>query len=328
MAFTDEESTAKGRASIRVGEDHPRSVTLPGIGVVRVHDDTRRLRRMLAAGRARILFATVSRRAGRWRISLNVQAADLHPDLQHPTRQAGDHGGWAGVDRGLHIPVVAATAEGAQTVRVDVAPKATRTAQPTTRRLSRAVSRKKKGSANRRKAAAHLGRHHEKIRNRRQHFLHQVSNLLVKTHDQLVLEDLNVTGMLANHRLAAAISDAAWGELARQITYKATWRGGTVLTADRWFPSSKTCSACGVVKQALTLADRVFTCGACGISLDRDLNAAVNLATWGEQHHSQVPDPEARGRVTNAHRQDGPDPRPGASETSLQDVGTDYAPAA
>ena len=107
-SFRMRNKTAKGRVSIRVGEGHPRSVTLPGIGVVLVHDDTRRLRRMLAAGRARILFATVSRRAGRWRISLNVQASDLHPNLQHPARQAGDRGGWVGVDRGLHAPVVAA----------------------------------------------------------------------------------------------------------------------------------------------------------------------------------------------------------------------------
>ena len=164
-SFRLRNKTTNARASIRVGEGHTRSVTLPGIGVVRVHDDTRRLRRMLACGQARILFATVSRRAGRWRISLNVQAADLHPDLQHPARQGGDHGGWAGVDRGLHTPVVVATGDGTQSVRVDVAPKATRTAQPTTRRLSKAVSRKKKGSANRRKAVARLGRHHEKIRN-------------------------------------------------------------------------------------------------------------------------------------------------------------------
>src|SRR5450830_1300635 len=313
-SFRMRNKTAKGRASLRVGEGHPRSVTLPGIGVVRVHDDTRRLRRMLTRGRARVLFATVTRRGGRWRISLNVQAAD--------------HGGWAGVDRGLHAPVVAATAAGAQSVRVDVAPKATRTAQPKTRRLSKAVSRKKKGSKNRKKAVARLGRHHDKIRTRRQHFGHQVSNLLVKTTDRLVLEDRNVHGMLTNHHLAAAISDAAWAELARQITYKATWRGGTVLTADRWFPSSKTCSACGSVKTTLTLAERTFTCDACGISLDRDLNAAINLATWGEQHHTQVPDPEVRGQVNNAHRQDGSGPRPGASETSLEDVGTGYAPAA
>jgi putative transposase len=137
--------------------------------------------------------------------------------------------------------------------------------------------------------------------------------------------------MLANHHLAAAISDAAWGELARQIGYKATWRGGTVLTADRWFASSKTCSACGVLKQTLTLAERVFTCDACGTTLDRDLNAAINLATWGEQHHgadAQVPDPEARGRVTNARRQEGSGPGSRPGETSLDEAGTDYAPAA
>jgi putative transposase len=327
-SFRMRNKTAKGRASIRVGEGHPRSVTLPGIGVVRVRDDTRRLRRMLACGRARILFAAVSRRAGRWKISLNVGATDLHPATRHLPREMGDHGGWAGADRGLHAPVVVATADGVQTVHVTIAPKAAKTAQPTTRRLSKAVSRKKKGSKNRKKAVARLGRHHEKIRNRRQHFLHQVSNLLVKTHDRLVLEDLNVPGMLTNHRLAAAISDAAWGELARQISYKLTWRGGTVLVADRWFPSSKTCSACGSVKTTLTLAERAFVCDECGLALDRDLNAAINLAAWGEKNYSQAPDPEARGRVTNAHRRDGSGPRARAGETSPDDVGTGYAPAA
>jgi putative transposase len=316
------------RASIRVGDGHPRSVTLPGIGVVRVHDDTRRLRRLLAKGRARILFATVTKRGGRWRISLNVEAADLHPAARHPAREPGDVSGWAGVDRGLHAPVVAATADGNETLRVTAAPKATKSAQPKTRRLAKAVSRTQKGSKNRRKAVARLGRHHNRIRDRRRHFLHQVSNLLVKTHDRLVLEDLNVTGMLSNHRLAAAISDAAWGELARQVTYKAAWRGGTVITADRWLPSSKTCSACDSVTTTLTLADRLFACDECGLVIDRDTNAAVNLATWGEQHHSQVPDPEARGRVTNAHRREGSGPRPDADETSPDDVGTDYAPAA
>jgi putative transposase len=150
----------------------------------------------------------------------------------------------------------------------------------------------------------------------------------VKTHDRLVLEDPNVSGMLTNHRLAAVISDAAWAELARQVAYKTAWRGGTVLTADRWFASSKTCSACRSVKTTLTLADRLFACDECGLVIDRDTNAAVNLATWGENNFSQVPDPEARGRVTNAHRPErsGQDTRPG--ETVGNDVGTDYAPTA
>ncbi len=310
------------RSTIRVGQNDPRSVTLPGIGVIKVHDDTRHLRRMIDKGRARIVFATVSRRGGRWRISSNVEAADLHPAAQHPTCDADDHSGWAGVDRGLHAPVVVALADGTQTLRIAAAPKALRVAQPVTRRLQKSVSRKVKGSANRRAAVRRLAHHHERVRARRHHFLHQVSNVLVKTHDRLVLEDLNIAGMLANHRLAAAISDAAWGELARQITYKQSWRGGQVLTADRWFPSSKTCSGCGDIKQMLTLADRVFTCEQCGHTIDRDHNAAVNLATWGDKHHPQVPDPEARGRVTNAHRREGSGPRSRADETSPDDVGT------
>ncbi|GMA24846.1 transposase [Luteimicrobium album] len=316
------------RSTIRLGEAGPRSVTLPGIGAVRVHDDTRRLRRMLDKGRARILFATVSRRGGKWRVSLNVEAADLHPAARHQPCDDSDSAGWAGVDRGLHAPVVVAVADGTPTLRIDDAPKALRAAQPVTRRLHKSVSRKFKGSKNRRDAVRRLAHHHERVRARRHHFLHQVSNLLVKTHDRLVIEDLNITGMLTNHRLAAAISDAAWGELARQLAYKQAWRGGQVLIADRWFASSKTCSACGNVKSTLTLAERAFTCAHCGLTLDRDLNAAVNLATWGAMHYSQVLDPEARGQVTNAHRRDGSGRRTRADEASPDDVGTLTATAA
>ena len=316
------------RATIRLGEAGPRSVTLPGIGAIKVHDDTRRLRRMLDNGRARILFATVSRRGGRWRISLNVQAADLHPAAHHRPREVADRGGWAGVDRGLHAPVVVALADGTQTLRITEAPKALRAAQPVTRRLQKSVSRKVKGSANRQEAVRRLARHHERVRARRHHFLHHVSNLLVKTHDRLVIEDLNITGMLANHHLAAAISDAAWGQLARQLHYKQSWRGGQVLTADRWFASSKTCSACGDVNQALTLSDRVFHCQNCGLTIDRDHNAAINLATWGDKNYSQVLDPEARGQVTNAHRREGSGRRTRADETSPDDAGTLTANAA
>lgn len=318
-------STTKAgvRSTIRLGENGPRSVTLPGIGAIKVHDDTRRLRRMLAQGRARILFGTVSRRGGRWRISLNLEAAALHPAAQHPAREDADHTGWVGVDRGLHAPVVAALADGTPSVRINEAPQALRAARPATRRLQKAVSRKVKGSANRRAAVHRLARHHERVRARRLHFLHQCSNQLVKTHDRLVIEDLNITGMLTNHRLAAAISDAAWGELARQLRYKHAWRGGQLLAADRWFPSSKTCSTCKNVATALTLADRAFVCENCELVIDRDLNAAINLATWGEKHYrSQVLDPEARGQVTNAHRREGSGRRTRADETSPDDVGT------
>jgi putative transposase len=132
---------------------------------------------------------------------------------------------------------------------------------------------------------------------------------LVKTHDRLAIENLNVSGMLANHRLARAISDAGWAELSRLLAYKQAWRGGRLLTADRWYPSTKLCSACGAIRADLTLTHRVFTCG-CGHTVDRDANAAVNLALWGHTHHNASPDPRTpkqRGRATNAHRRDGAD---------------------
>jgi putative transposase len=195
------------------------------------------------------------------------------------------------------------------------------------------LSRKKKGSRNRRDAAAKLARHHHHVANVRRHFLHQVSNELVKTHDRLVIEDLNVSGMLRNHRLAQAISDASWAELARLLGYKQAWRGGTIVIADRWYPSSKLCSACGAINGDLALADRVFTCG-CGHCADRDTNAAVNLAHWGQRHHDLHPEPRTpkhRGRAKNARRRDGADQHPScAGETSPDEAGTDVhtAPAA
>jgi putative transposase len=165
----------------------------------------------------------------------------------------------------------------------------------------------------------------------RRHFLHQVSGELVKTHDRIVIEHLNVTGMLANHRLARAISDAGWAEFARMLRYKQAWRGGRLIEADRWYPSTRLCPQCGVVNTAMTLADRVFTCG-CGHIADRDTNAARNLARWGHAHHDldRSPDPQAGGRATNARRRDGAGQHPRVGETSPGDAGTDIhtAPAA
>ncbi|OHV06283.1 RNA-guided endonuclease InsQ/TnpB family protein [Mycobacterium talmoniae] len=320
-----------GKPAIRVGDNNRRrSVTLPVIGPIAVHDDTRQLRRMLGKGRATILFATVTQQAGRWWVSLNVEAADLHPTHQHPTRAESDAGGWVGVDRGLSAFMVAATSDGTEVARITEAPKALRAGLARQRRLAKNVSRKKEGSHNRQHAARRLGQHHHRIANIRRHFLHQISGALVKTHDRLVIEDLNVAGMLANHRLAQAISDAGWAEFARLLRYKQAWRGGEVVVADRWFPSSRLCPACGL-RRELTLADRMFTCG-CGHSADRDTNAAANLARWGQAHHAnQSPDPQAGGRVTNARRRDGADQHSAcAGETSPNDAGTDVhtAPAA
>lgn len=316
-----------GHAGIRFGDSGiPRSVTLPGLGALRVREDTRRLRRLLTHQRARILYTTIACRAGRWQLSVTVEAAELHPALHHRPRPASDDTGWVGVDRGLSAFLVAATAHGTEVARIDTTPRPLATGLRHERRLAKSLSRKQKGSRNRAVVAARLARHHHRIANIRRHFLHQVTNRLVKTHDRLVVEDLNVAGMLRNHHLARAISDSGWADFARLLTYKQQWRGGTVATANRWYPSSKRCSACARVNTTLTLSDRVFACG-CGFRADRDHNAAVNLAVWpttGNQVFLRSPDPQAGGQVTNARRREGTDLHPmGTGATGPDDARTD-----
>ncbi|CAN5501276.1 IS607 family element RNA-guided endonuclease TnpB [soil metagenome] len=319
------------KSAIRVGDNkRHRTVTLPGIGQIRVHDNTRRLRRMISSGGAKILSANVSHVAGRWWVSLTVEARDLHLAQRHPVRDVSDSTGWVGVDRGLTNYLVAATSEGEEVSRVDDPPKALAAGLKQQRRLAKSLARKQKGSKNRRDAAARLGRHSRHVANIRRHFLHQISNELVKTHDRLVIEDLNVAGMLANHRLARSISDAGWSEFARFLRYKQQWRGGTLVVADRWYPSSKRCSQCDAVRDALALADRVFNCH-CGLSADRDFNAAVNLAHWGQANAISPTDPRTPkrgGRATNARRRGGTDLHTcGAGETTPAEAGTEVQAA-
>ncbi len=165
------------RPAIRVGDNGlPRSVTLPGLGSLRVHDDTRRIRRMLTNGRAHILFATLSRRDGRWWVSLNVEAESFHPSSRHAGRLHDDHTGWVGVDRGLSTFVVAATADGTEVLRVECAPKTLVRGAQRQRHLAKSLSRKGKETKNRRDAAARLARHHFRIGNVRRNFIHAASN--------------------------------------------------------------------------------------------------------------------------------------------------------
>ena len=191
------------------------------------------------------------------------------------------------------------------------------------RRRSRDVSRTQPRSRNRAKATRRLSRKHAHIADIRRHFLHGVSSQLVKTHDRLCLEDLAVVNLLRNKHLARAISDAGWTELARQLSYKAAWFGTEMVVCDRWFPSTKACSRCGLVKQAMGLAERMFYCGACGLAVDRDRNAAANLAAWAERYHAQAPDRQAGGRVVNASGGEGTGHRHGDGETSPGERGTD-----
>jgi putative transposase len=191
------------------------------------------------------------------------------------------------------------------------------------RRLSHRISATQPRSRNRAKVVRRLSRQHARIANIRRHFLHEVSSQLVQTHDRLCLEDLAVANLIANRRLTRSISDVAWAELARQLTYKAAWFGTELVVCDRWYASTKTCSRCGVAKRQMGLAERTFCCGGCGLVIDRDRNAAANLAAWAERFHAQAPDRQAGGRVINAPGGEGAGHRLGDGETSPSEGGTD-----
>jgi putative transposase len=328
-----------GTLAIRIGEGHPRCVILPRIGAVRVHDDTRRLRRLLrpvehpdpttgksmVGPRARVMFATVSRHGSRWYVSLNVHAPDFHPERRHRTGPADGPARFVGVDRGLAAFAVAATADGTEVGRYH-SPGPLQRGMASLRKRSRSVTRTRPSSRNRAMAIRRLSRQHARIANVRQAFLHEVSSQLVQTHDRLCLEDLAVANLLTNRYLARAIADAAWAEFARQLCYKAAWFGAELVVSNRWFPSTKTCSQCGNVNQQLSLAERVFRCGACGLVADRDRDAAANLAAWAEAADSasaQTPDRQAGGRATNALGGEGAGHRHGDGESIPVELGTD-----
>ena len=250
------------RADPGTDKQHPNAVEvsgkrvkLPVIGWVKMREALR--------FNGKIKSATVSRTADRWFVSLTVEVDHTPP--VHETQVAG------GVDLGVRA--LATLSDGSAIE----GPKALRKNLKTLRRRSRALSRKVKGSANRRKAARKLARLHARIANIRKDALHKATTEIVRRFDVIGIEDLHVRGMMANGKLARAVADVGMFEFSRQITYKAAMQGVRIVVADRWFPSSKTCSDCGHIHTGLTLKDREWTCDGCGVVHDRDRNAAINL---------------------------------------------------
>jgi putative transposase len=154
------------------------------------------------------------------------------------------------------------------------------------RRLQKSVSRKVKGSHSYIRAKQLVAKCHQKIADIRNNHLHRVSKSLVNENQVIVLEDLHVKGMMANRRLAKSVADVSFHELARQIEYKAGWYGREVIRVDRWYPSSKTCHACGFINEGLTLEDREWTCPICKKEHDRDFNASMNILAEGMRQRS------------------------------------------
>ncbi len=246
------------RSSIHVNDS---SITLPRLGTIRLKENG-----YLPTSNTKILSATISERARHWFISLQVESQD------EPEPEPGN--GVIGVDLG--VKVLATCSNGMFFEN----PRSLAKAERRLAHIQRELSRRKKGSRNREKTKNKVARLHYRIANIRNFALHEVSNYLtVKAKpDTVVMEDLNVKGMLQNRHLSKAIADASFRELRRQLEYKCAWYGVHFLLADRYYPSSKTCSYCGSKKPILKLSERIFKCESCGALIDRDYNASINLA--------------------------------------------------
>jgi len=235
-------------------------VQLPRLGLLRVKETP------ILPPTARILNATVSRTADRWYVAFTVEEEWVVPARGYDEVLGLDTGlaRFTTLSSGIPVPK----------------PRFLLKRLKKLRRLSKAHSRKRPGSNNRRKSARKLAKFHAKVANTRKDFQHKLSLSLVKNHDVLVVEDLYLKSLIKNKKQSRHWADLAHGEFRRLLTYKSVKYGSLLVKADRWFPSSKLCSNCLIYHQDLTLKDRTFYCAFCGLKLDRDYNAALNLKQY------------------------------------------------
>ncbi|MFX1559902.1 MAG: RNA-guided endonuclease InsQ/TnpB family protein [Promethearchaeota archaeon] len=247
---------------------HLRKIQLPRIGKVRIKGKLSRNHN------GRILSATVRRRADRWFVSVIVE--EEIPDLALVNEDP------IGVDLGIRTLATLSDST------IFVNPRALGRRLRKLKQLHRSLSRKKKRSKNREKAKLCLARMYLKIFNIRQDTLHKLTTRLTKNHSKVVIEDLCVSAMMKNRKLARAIADVGFYEFRRQLEYKCRWYGSHLVIAPRTYPSSKLCSCCGSRKRNLSLSERDYHCEQCGLKIDRDLNAALNLvaASWSETENA------------------------------------------
>ena len=243
-------------------ESDPYGLKLPRIG--RVHCMENVYKRVDGA---RLIRITVSRRAGHWYASLTVE--------REPTVTTVPKGGAVGVDLG--VKNLATLSDGT----VVPNPRALGTRLKALRKAQQALSRKVKGSARREKAKERVAKLHARVADVRADAINKATTMIASNYSVVCIEDLNVAGMMKNRHLARSVGDAALGEFRRQLDYKTARTGAVLRVVDRWFPSSKTCSNCGVVKAKLSLSERTFNCDDCGASMGRDLNAAINICVAG-----------------------------------------------
>lgn len=250
--------------SFGVIPDDPHGLRLPRIG--RVHCMENAAKRV---GTAKVTRMTVSEHGGRWHASLTVERKNP------PTPVTPSEGGAVGIDLG--IKELATLSDGT----VIHNPHALKANLKRLKRAQKSLSRKTKGSNRRRKAREWVARLHARVASLRSDAINKTTAVLARTYSDISIEDLNAAGMARNHRLAQAVSDAAFAEFRRQLEYKTARTGARLHVVDRYYPSSKTCSNCGMVKAKLPLSERTYRCDECGLVIDRDLNAAINIQIAG-----------------------------------------------
>lgn len=239
---------------------YERAIRIPKLGALKLKESN-----YLPVG-ARITQATISEKNGRWYVSVLAEVEVTEPEFDSSKPAVG-------VDLGIKT---LATLSNGQVIEN---PKHLKKAEKKLARLQRSLSRKVKGSGRREDARNKVAKLYERISNKRKDAIHKFTTALTRESSVIGLEDLSVSGMLRNHKLAQAIQDASFYEIRRQIEYKAERYGAKVVVIDRFAPTSKTCSDCGCKKDSLSLSERVFVCSDCGLEIDRDLNAALNIKT-------------------------------------------------
>jgi putative transposase len=291
--------------AMRVEPDR-RHLTMPVIGTVRTHENTRRIERLITTGRARVLAISVRRDGTRLAASVRVLAQRTQQrKVAHPQSRVG-------VDVGVRRLATVATSEGTVLEQVPN-PRPLDAALKELRHASRARSRCTKGSRQYRERTMELSRLHCRVNDVRTHHLHVLTTRLAKTHGRIVVEGLDTAGMLRQKELPGArarrrgLSDSALGTPRRHLSYKTGWYGSQLVVADRWFPSSKTCHACGHVQDIGW--DEKWQCGGCSATHQRDDNAAINLARYEDT--ISVVGPVGAAVKRGADRKTGPRPAGG-----------------
>jgi putative transposase len=235
----------------------------------------------------RVLSATVSQDGDHFVMSV-VCEIDISDQPVAP-----DFDTTVGIDLGLKELVVTSDGE------VVANPRHLRKAAKRLRRLQRRLSKSRKGSANRKKRQLRLYRQHRKVRNQRADLIHKFTSSITKNYSVICAENLNIKGLMRNHKLAKAIADASWGEILRQLSYKSIWQGKHFVQIDRFDPSSQVCSCCGH-RQKMPLDQRTYNCPSCGLQMDRDANAAMNIRNWGYSYLVGQGMPEPTEQSVNA----------------------------